>query len=96
VAKKSRGIASLFHRKGRKGLRNVRKGLLLRPLRKHCVLCGKETKVAESFFYIAGLADAATQWAPSWNRSAEATTCAMGNIHARPPRFGVHAFDRRA
>ena len=49
-------------------------------------LCGGN--MAESFFYIAGLTDAATQWfecAPSWNRGAPATARAMGHIHARLP-----------
>jgi len=52
-------------------------------------LCGGN--MGESFFYIATLTDAATQWfecAPSWNHSAEATSRAMRNIHPRLP-FGI-------
>jgi transposase InsO family protein len=54
-------------------------------------LCGGN--MAESFFHIATLTDAATQWfecAPSWNRSAAATTRAMTNIHGRLPFAVVH------
>jgi len=49
-------------------------------------LCGGN--MAESFFHIATLTDAATQWfecAPSWNRSAAATSRAIGEIYARLP-----------
>jgi hypothetical protein len=49
-------------------------------------LCGGS--MAESFFYLVTLTDAATQWfecAPSWNRSSQATSRAMAAIHGRLP-----------
>jgi hypothetical protein len=54
-------------------------------------LCGGN--MAESFFHIASLTDAATQWfecAPAWNHSAPATTRAMTRIHARLPFAIAH------
>jgi len=55
-------------------------------------LCGGN--MAESFFYVATLTDAATQWfecAPSWNRGDKATSRAMRTIHARLPFALLHA-----
>ena len=49
-------------------------------------LCGGD--MSESFFYIATLTDAVTQWfecAPSWNRSAVSTSRAMTGIRERLP-----------
>jgi hypothetical protein len=54
-------------------------------------LCGGN--MAESFFHIATLTDAATQWfecAPSWNRGEASTTRAMGSIRARLPFDMLH------
>ncbi len=53
-------------------------------------LCGG--RMSESFFYIATLTDAHSQWfecAPAWNHSARATSQAMQHIHARLP-FDIH------
>jgi hypothetical protein len=50
------------------------------------LLCGGDLR--ESYFGIATLTDAATQWfecAPAWNHGAEATTRATHSIHARLP-----------
>jgi hypothetical protein len=54
-------------------------------------LCGGD--MSGSFFPVATLTDAATQWfecAPSWNHGAEATTGAMQAIHARLPFTVLH------